>query len=47
MLSRADAIAMVRQHLPPLKYNKGVSDDEVWSVIEFWSDVGRVFVYES
>jgi hypothetical protein len=47
VLSRADAIALARQHLPPLKYNMGVSDDELWSVIEFWSLVGRIFVYES
>ncbi len=47
VLSRADAIALARQHLPALKYNKGVSDDELWSVIEFWSLVGRIFVHES
>jgi hypothetical protein len=47
VLSRCDAIALVRQHLPPLKYNLNVSDDEIWSIIEFWSLVGRIFVYES
>ncbi len=47
VLSRADAIAIVRQHLPPLKYSMSVGDDEVWSVIEFWSLVGRIFVHES
>jgi hypothetical protein len=47
VLSKSNAIALVRQHLPPLKYNPLVSDDEIWSVIEFWSLVGRIFVHES
>ena len=47
VLSRSDAIALARQHLPPLKYNLNVRDDEIWSVIEFWSLVGRIFVHES
>ncbi len=47
VMSRCDAIALVRQHLPPLKYNLNVSDDEIWSIIEFWSLVGRIFVHES
>jgi hypothetical protein len=47
VLSRSDAIALVRQHLPPLKYNSNVSDDEIWSIIEFWSLVGRIFVHET
>jgi hypothetical protein len=46
VLSRCDAIALARQHLPPLKYNSNVSDDEIWSIIEFWSLVGRIVVHE-
>jgi hypothetical protein len=46
VLSRCDAITLARQHLPPLKYNLNVSDDEIWSIIEFWSLVGRIFVHE-
>ena len=54
VLSRADAIALARQHAANLKVGirpalrgPAMSDDEVWSVIEFWSLVGRIFVYES
>jgi GTPase SAR1 family protein len=47
VLSQSDAIALVRRHLPPLKYNLNVSDDEIWAIIDFWSLVGRIFVYES
>jgi len=47
VLSRADALALVRQHLPRLPRLSSLSDDALWSIIEFWSDVGRVFVYES
>jgi hypothetical protein len=54
VLSRADAIALTRRHVANLKVGirlavRGppMSDDEVWSVIEFWSLVGRIFVYES
>jgi GTPase SAR1 family protein len=47
VLSQSDAVALTRRHLPPLKYNLNVCDDEIWSVIEFWSLVGRIFVHES
>ncbi len=47
VLSRTDAISLVRRHLPPLKYNLNVCDDEIWNIIEFWSLVGRIFVYDS
>lgn len=47
VLSRASALALVRQHLPQLARLMSLSDAALWSIIEFWSDVGRVFVYES
>jgi hypothetical protein len=47
VLSRADALALVRQHMPRLPRLLSLSDDALWSIIEFWSDVGRVFVYDS
>ncbi len=47
VLSRSDAVALVVQHLPPLQYNINLKDDEIWSIIEFWSLVGRIFVHES
>jgi hypothetical protein len=46
VMSQSDAIAFVRQRLP-LQRGPRMSDDKLWDVIEFWSDVGRVFVYES
>jgi hypothetical protein len=46
VLSRADGIAMARQHLPP-SISCRWSDDSIWKIIEFWSLVGRIFVYES
>jgi TPR repeat protein len=46
VLSQSDAISFVRQHL---SHQRGprMSDDKLWDVINFWSNVGRVFVYES
>ncbi len=43
ILSRADAIALIRQHLPRLSE----SDEKLWFIIEFWSRAGQIFVYES
>jgi hypothetical protein len=47
VLSRTDAIALVRQSLPRLPRLVNLSDDALWSIVEFWSDVGRIFVYDS
>jgi hypothetical protein len=46
VLSRADAIALARRHMPP-SISCRWSDDSIWKIIEFWSLVGRIFVYES
>jgi Leucine-rich repeat (LRR) protein len=46
VLSREQAIAMVRQHLPILR-GQFMNDDALWNVIKFWSLVGRIFVYET
>jgi hypothetical protein len=47
VLSRADALALVRRHLPRLPRLTTLSDDMLWGIFQFWSDVGRVIVYES
>jgi hypothetical protein len=54
VLSRSDAIALARQHaarskvgIRPALRGAAMRDDEIWSVIEFWSLVGRIFVHES
>jgi GTPase SAR1 family protein len=47
VLSRSDALAIVRQHLARIPRSLNLSDDAIWRIIEFWSDVGRIFVYES
>jgi hypothetical protein len=47
VLSRVDAIAMARNHLTQLSTLTQLSDENLWSAIEFWSLVGRFFVYES
>ena len=47
VLSRSDAVALVRQHLPHIPRLKSMCDDSIWNIIEFWSLVGRIFVYES
>lgn len=47
VLSRDDAIALARQHLPNVKRITNLSDDELWNIFEFWSHVGRIFVYDS
>lgn len=43
VLTQAEAIALIRQHLPLLRD----SDEKLWSVIEFWSCAGQIFEYES
>jgi hypothetical protein len=47
VLSRTDAVALVRRHLPRMTRMTNLSDDALWCIIEFWSDVGRIFVHES
>ena len=53
VLSRCDAIALAREHaarskdgIRPALRGAAMSDDEIWSIIEFWSLVGRIFVHE-
>jgi GTPase SAR1 family protein len=47
VLSQNAAVALVRQHLPQLKILASLNDAAMWRIIQFWSDVGRIFVYES
>ncbi len=46
VLSREQAIALVRQHISPA-FGPSLNNDALWRVICFWSFVGRIFVYES
>jgi GTPase SAR1 family protein len=46
VLSKTDAIELVKRHLVPLR-GSSMSDDDIWHVLEFWSSVGRIFIYES
>jgi hypothetical protein len=47
VLSRADALALARQHLPRGSRLLSLDDGALWSIMQFWSDVGRIFIYES
>jgi hypothetical protein len=46
VLSRRDAITLVRQHFNPMMHHANLNDDEIWSIIDFWSLVGRIFVHD-
>jgi hypothetical protein len=47
VLSKVDALASVRKHMERFPRLLNLTDDALWRIIEFWSDVGRIFVYQS